>query len=136
MIISMKTQPTGVSVESFLQTVSAQRRKEAHVLIEMMQAISGEKPYMWGSSIIGFGSMHYKYDSGREGDMPLLAFSPRKASLTVYFEGFDKYADELTILGKHKSSVSCLYINKLDDIKLDVLRVMLEKSFIKNSKKP
>jgi uncharacterized protein YdhG (YjbR/CyaY superfamily) len=84
---------------------------------------------MWGPSIIGFGSQHYKYDTGREGDMPRLAFSPRAASITVYFEGFDKYAHELAVLGKHKQSVTCLYINKLEDINLDVLRKMLEKSF-------
>ena len=95
----------------------------------MMQDISGEKPHMWGPSIIGFGSQHYKYDTGREGDVPCLGFSPRKASITVYFEGFDNYATELSKLGKHKFSVSCLYINKLEDIDLKVLRKMLEKSF-------
>ncbi len=116
-------------MESFLESVSDKRREEAHTLIAMMQKISGEKPHMWGPSIIGFGTMHYKYDSGREGDMPRLAFSPRKASLTVYFEGFDGYAHELTVLGKHKHSVSCLYINKLADINLSILRKMLEKSF-------
>jgi hypothetical protein len=99
----------------------------------MMQEISGDKPCMWGPSIIGFGSQHYRYESGREGDTPILAFSPRKASLTVYFEGFDNYADELTALGKHRHSVSCLYVNKLDDIRLEVLRAMLEKSFTANS---
>lgn len=125
----MTTQPTGISIESFLETVSEKRREEAHVLIALMQEISGEKPYMWGPSIIGFGSQHYKYDTGREGDMPRLAFSPRKASITVYFEGFDAYADELAVLGKHKQSVACLYINKLADINLDILRKMLEKSF-------
>lgn len=90
---------------------------------------------MWGPSIIGFGTQHYKYDSGREGDMPRLAFSPRKASLTIYFEGFDNYAQELKVLGKHKLSVACLYINKLTDINLDVLRTMLEKSFAAGSTK-
>ncbi len=84
---------------------------------------------MWGPSIIGFGSQHYKYDSGREGDMPRLAFSPRKANLTVYFNGFEKYTQELASLGKYKRSVSCLYINKLADIDFAVLRKMLEKSF-------
>ena len=125
----MTTGPTAVSVESFLEGVSDQRQKEAWTLIAMMQEISGKQPRMWGPSIIGFGSMHYKYDSGREGDMPQLAFSPRKASLTVYFEGFDGYTDELSLLGKHRHTVSCLYINKLADINLDVLRRMLEKSF-------
>lgn len=125
----MTTQPTGVSVEAFLESVSDERRAEARTLIVLMQEISDEKPFMWGPSIIGFGSMHYKYDSGREGDMPRLAFSPRKASITVYFEGFDEYAEELAVLGKHRQTVSCLYINKLEDIKLDVLRKMLQKSF-------
>ncbi len=135
----MTTRPTGISIDSFLETVSDKRREEAHALIAMMQEISGEKPHMWGPSIIGFGSQHYKYDTGVEGDMPRLAFSPRKASITVYFEGFDNYAQELAVLGKHKVSVSCLYINKLADINLDVLRVMLEKSFsvsVKPSAKP
>lgn len=135
----MTTQPTGVSVESFLETVSDKRREEARTLIGIMQKISGEKPHMWGPSIIGFGSMHYRYDTGREGDMPVLAFSPRKASITVYFEGFDSYAKELAALGKHKVSVACLYINKLDDINLDILCTMLEMSFalsIKSSNKP
>lgn len=130
----MTTQPTGVSVDSFLETVSDKRRDEAHDLIGIMQEISGEKPYMWGPSIIGFGSVHYKYDTGREGDMPRLAFSPRKASITVYFEGFDGYADDLKKLGKHKHSVSCLYINKLADINLDILRKMLERSFATSAK--
>lgn len=125
----MTTQPTGVSVESFLESVSDKRREEAGTLIAMMQEISGKKPHMWGPSIIGFGTEHYKYETGREGDMPQLAFSPRKASITVYFEGFDAYADELAKIGKHKSSVSCLYINKLEDINLNILRTMLEKSF-------
>lgn len=125
----MKTHPTGIRVESFLETVSDKRREEARTLIVMMQEISGKKPYMWGPSIIGFGSMHYKYESGREGDTPILAFSPRKASITVYFEGFDKYARELSALGKHRHTVSCLYINKLADINLTILRNMLEQSF-------
>lgn len=131
----MKTRPTGISVESFLESVSDKRRQEAHTLIDMMQAISGEKPYMWGPSIIGFGSEHYKYDTGREGNVPQLAFSPRKASLTVYFDrGFDdKYAAELAALGKHKASVSCLYIHKLADIDLDILRKMLEQSCAVNA---
>ncbi len=132
----MKTQRTGTSIESFLRSVSDKRREEALTLIDMMHKISGEKPYMWGPSIIGFGTMHYKYDSGREGNMPQLAFSPRKASITVYFEGFDRYADKLTKLGKHKHSVSCLYINKLADIKLDILRSMLDQSFALAAKPP
>ena len=125
----MKTQPTQVSVETFLESVSEQRQTESRVLIDMMQEISGLPPVMWGPSIIGFGTMHYKYETGREGDMPILAFSPRKASLTVYFEGFDDYAAELEALGKHKVSVGCLYITRLGDINLSVLRQMLEASY-------
>ncbi len=124
-----KTRPTEVSIDTFLESVSDKRREESRLLIDMMRKISGEDPCMWGPSIIGFGTKHYKYDSGREGDMPLLAFSPRKASLTIYLDGFDKYTDELADLGKHKHSVSCLYINKLEDIKVDVLRTILEKCF-------
>lgn len=130
----MTTQPTGIKVESFLESVSDKRREEARTLIAMMREISGEKPYMWGPSIVGFGSMHYRYETGREGDMPRLAFSPRKASITVYFEGFDRYGEMLTKLGKHKHSVSCLYINKLADINLDILRKMLEQSFTLGTK--
>ena len=132
----MKTKPTEVSVESFLKGVSEQRREEANKLIALMQEISGKEPCMWGPSIIGFGTQHYKYDTGREGDMPQLAFSPRKASITVYFEGFDNYASELAMLGKYKHSVSCLYINKLADIDLAVLRTMLKKSFAHGSEPP
>lgn len=136
MISSMKTKPTGIDVESFLKSVSDKRREEAHALIAMMREISGEKPYMWGPSIIGFGTQHYKYETGREGDVPQLAFSPRKASITVYFEGFDRYGELLTKLGKHKHSVSCLYINKLADIKLTILREMLEISYALSVKQP
>lgn len=127
-----RTKPTSVSVDDFLQSASEDRRKEAHVLIDIMQAISGDKPVMWGSSIIGFGSQHYKYDTGREGDMPRLGFSPRKAKLTIYFEGFDDYGDELAKLGKHTTSTACLYMSKLSDIDLGVLTSMLERSFQKS----
>lgn len=126
----MKTQPTGASVEAFLQSVSDARHQEATMLITLMQDISGESPYMWGPSIIGFGSQHYKYDTGREGDMPRLAFSPRKAAITIYFsEGFERYSQELAALGTHKQSVSCLYIAKLENINVNVLRDMLEQSY-------
>lgn len=125
-----KTKPTDVSVESFLASTTETRRAEAHTLIAMMREIAGEEPRMWGPSIIGFGNRHYAYDTGREGDVPRLAFSPRKASITIYFsEGFDRYGHELTLLGKHKQSMSCLYINKLADIDLGVLRAMLTQSF-------
>lgn len=134
-----KTKPTAGSVKSFLETVSPARQEEAKSLIAIMEKITGLKPVLWGPSIIGFGSQHYKYETGREGDMPCLAFSPRKASLTIYFEGFDNYGPQLAKLGKHKSSVSCLYITKLADVDLSVLREMLEQSYqrsLKPAKKP
>lgn len=124
-----KTKPLSDPPEDFLKKVSAKRQEEAKILMEMMSRLTGEEACMWGESIIGFGSVHYAYESGREGDMPLLGFSPRKASLTVYFsEGFDAYAQELEKLGKHKTSVSCLYINKLEDVDLKILEKMLKKS--------
>lgn len=125
-----KTKPTNVSVETFLTSVSLQRQAEARQLIELMRTVSGKEAQMWGPSIIGFGTQHYKYSTGREGDMPQLGFSPRKAAITVYFnEGFDRYGETLAKLGKYKTSVSCLYINKLADIELEGLRHMLESSY-------
>lgn len=125
-----KTQPTTASVDDFLARQSLRRQEEAYVLIEMMRRISGEEPVLWGPSIIGFGSQHYRYESGREGDMPKLAFSPRKARLTIYFsEGFERYADQLARLGKHSTSVSCLYATSLAGLDLDVLTEMLETCF-------
>jgi uncharacterized protein YdhG (YjbR/CyaY superfamily) len=125
-----KTKPTEVKVEDFLATVSEKRQAESEVLIDLMQKISGFGPVMWGPSIIGFGKQHYKSEAGREGDMGILGFSPRKASLTVYFyEGFDRYGEELAKLGKHKTSMGCLYINKLEDVDIKVLEKMLKSSF-------
>ena len=131
-----KTKPTSVEIGDFLQTVSDKRRQEAHTLIDLMSAISGEKPVMWGPSIIGFGAQHYKSEAGREGDMGILGFSPRKTSLTIYFyEGFDRYGEELGRLGKHKLSRSCLYINKLADVDLKVLKLMLQSSYQRTASK-
>ena len=131
-----KTKPTNISVNAFLDSIAINRKEEADILINIMKKVSGMSPVMWGPSIIGFGSIHYKYDSGREGDMPLLAFSPRKTALTIYFyEGFEHHQDSLPHLGKYKSSVSCLYINKLQDINISVLTKMIEVSFQINNKK-
>lgn len=126
-----KTAPTNVDVSDFLETIDEQKQHDSHILIDMMRAISGYEPVMWGPSIIGFGSQHYHYESGREGDVGIFGFSPRKTALTVYFmEGFDAHSDLLDKLGKYTHSVSCLYIRKLSDIDLDVLRQMLERSFL------
>lgn len=124
------TRPTSVPVDEFLGGVPERRRDESRVLIDMMRSITGDEPTMWGPSIIGFGSQHYRYDTGREGDMPRLAFSPRKANLTVYVnEGFDRYGEQLARLGRHRTGVSCLYLPKLADADLTVLRDLLEASF-------
>ncbi|MFX0054415.1 MAG: DUF1801 domain-containing protein [Candidatus Hermodarchaeota archaeon] len=125
-----KTRPTDASVEDFLKDVEhPQRREDGFELLEMMKEITNEEPIMWGPSIIGFGSYHYKYESGREGDMPLTGFSPRKKSLTVYImSGFEEYKDLLDKLGKHKIGKSCLYINKLADVDKNVLKKIIKKS--------
>lgn len=126
-----KTKPTSISVDTFLTTVDDKRQAEARILIKLMQQISGEKPVMWGPSIIGFGTQHYKSEAGKEGDTALLGFSPRKTSLTIYFyEGFDRYGKELEKLGKHKTSKGCLYINKLADIDREVLTSMVQQSYL------
>lgn len=123
-------EPSGLPVEEFLDGLTERRRNEAHHLIEIMSRISGEPATMWGPSIIGFGSVDYRYDSGRSGSMPISGFSPRKAALTIYIsEGFDRYGDLLTRLGKHKTSVSCLYITKLPDVDVEVLTEILERSY-------
>jgi uncharacterized protein YdhG (YjbR/CyaY superfamily) len=126
-----KTQPTKADVHDFVQTLSESRAAEANSLIAIMSSISGDKPVMWGPSIIGFGTHHYKYESGREGDIPRIGFSPRKAAITIYFaEGFDRYAEQLNKLGKFKASVSCLYINSLKDINATILVEMLKRSYV------
>jgi hypothetical protein len=126
----MKTQPTRKSVKKFLAGQDKEvRRKDSVVLLEMMQEITGQSPVLWGESLVGFGSYHYKYASGREGDWPVTAFSPRKASMVVYImPGFKKYQSLLDKLGKHKHSSSCLYISKLGDVKLSVLKQLIARS--------
>ena len=125
-----KTVPTNASVADFLASVpNARRREDGEVLLEMMREITGIEPQMWGPSIIGFGSYHYKYESGREGDMPIIGFSPRSRSLSLYImDGSDTDDDLLSQLGKHRKGVSCLYINKLADVDLDVLRELIARS--------
>lgn len=125
-----KTRPTDASVEDFLSAIEHPvRRADGFELLEMMKELTNEEPIMWGPSIVGFGSYHYKYESGREGDMPLTGFSPRKQSLTVYImSGFEEYEELLGKLGKHKIGKSCLYINKLADVSKDVLKKIIKKS--------
>ena len=125
-----KTVKTGASVDEFMAGVENKRRREdGLVLLKMMRDVSGLEPEMWGPSIIGFGSYHYRYESGREGDMPLIGFSPRKQSLSLYImSGFDEYDDLLGRLGKHRTGASCLYINKLADVDMGVLRELVSRS--------
>ena len=126
-----KTRPTDQDVTDFLNSVEHKtRREDGFALLEMMREVTGEDAVMWGSSIVGFGSLHYKYESGREGDMPLVGFSPRKQSLTLYImPGDDDFEDMLSDLGKHKTSKACLYINNLADVDEDVLRSLIRRSY-------
>ena len=125
-----KTKPTKQSVAAFLKSISGDtRRRDATTVAALMEEITKTKPTMWGSSIIGFGSQRLKYASGREGDWPIAAFSPRKQNLVVYFiPGFDDHAELLGKLGKHKTGKSCLYINSLDDVHVPTLKTLIKKS--------
>lgn len=125
-----KTRPTGAGVETFLEAVENERRREdARTVNAMMQRITGWEPRMWGPSIVGFGEYHYRYDSGREGDFLITGFSPRKKALTIYImPGFARYDALMARLGKFKTGRSCLYINKLDDVDLSVLEELIASS--------
>ncbi|MEJ2539603.1 MAG: DUF1801 domain-containing protein [Gemmatimonadota bacterium] len=125
-----KTVPNDGDVEAFLASVeNDQRRGDCRQVMEMMAAVTGHEPRMWGDSLIGFGSYHYVYASGREGDWPLTAVSPRKQNLTVYImSGFDGTDHLLARLGRHRTGKSCLYLNRLDTVDLDVLRELVENS--------
>lgn len=122
-----KTKPTTLSVSAFIDAITDQgRRADAKALVKLMQKAAGEKPKMWGPSIIGFGSHHYTYDSGREGDMPLIAFSPRKAATVLY--GLSSAETLLPKLGKHTRGKGCLYIKKLEEVDQKVLETMAAKA--------
>lgn len=126
-----KTRETDASVTEFIESVeNPTRREDARVVLELMRRVTRTEPKMWGPSIIGFGKCHYKYESGREGDMPRLGFSPRKANLALYLFSKDDGFDELlSRLGKHKTGVSCLYVNRLSDVDLKVLETMVRRSW-------
>jgi hypothetical protein len=125
-----KTKPTKLSVPAFIDALTDQsRRADAKALIKLMQNAAGEKPKMWGPSIIGFGSYHYTYESGREGDMPIIAFSPRKAATVLYgMAGFSGAKGLLEKLGKYTTGKGCVYIKKLADVDQKVLQAMAVKS--------
>jgi hypothetical protein len=127
----IKTKPTNESVEDFINKVAdEQKRKDSFAILEMMKEASGEEPKMWGASIIGFGNMRYKSPaSGREVDWLRIGFSPRKANLSLYLSvNIQMHGDALKKLGKHKTGVGCLYINKLSDVDVNVLKSMIEAS--------
>jgi len=130
MMAETKTKPTPVSVDAFIAAAEPpQRRDDARVIDALLRRVSGEAPKMWGPSIVGYGQYHYRYDSGREGDMCRLGFSPRKAQLVLYImNGFAGEAELMARLGKHSTGVSCLYIKKLADVDLDVLEELARRS--------
>lgn len=125
-----KTKPTDLSVAALIDAIADPiKRADAKALVRVMQNAAGEKPKLWGSSIIGFGSYHYKYDSGREGDMPLIGFSPRKAAIVLYnVIGSDDSKALVNKLGKHTTGKGCLYIKQLADVDQQVLQAMVAKS--------
>jgi len=125
-----KTKPTNVTVASFLAALpDEKKRADAKVIVKMMQDVTGEKPTMWGPSIIGFGNRHYVYESGREGDWPVACFSPRKAATVVYgLTGLAESDALLAKLGKHVKSGSCVHIKKLADVDRKVLEQLIRKS--------
>ena len=125
-----KTKPTNQSVKEFLNEISEpERRADCFAVAKIMEEISGEKPKMWGPSIVGFGSYHYKYASGHEGDWPMMGFSPRKKDLTLYIMmGFEKHRELMEKLGKHSHAKSCLYIKRLADIHIPTLKKLIKTS--------
>jgi hypothetical protein len=126
-----KTAPTNMPVAEFILALdNAKKREDAFEILDLMKEVTGMEATMWGPSIIGFGSYHYKYASGHEGDMPLQGFSPRKQNLTIYFTGgAESYEEEFKKLGKHSLGKVCLYIKRLDDIDRPTLKAIIEKSF-------
>lgn len=126
----LKTKPNKASVKAFIDGVEdEQRRKDARAILKLMKEVTGKRPKMWGPSIVGFGSYHYKYASGREGDWFVAGFSPRKQNTTLYImSGFKEHDKLLATLGKHKTGKSCLYINKLEDVDIKVLRELVKRS--------
>jgi hypothetical protein len=128
-----KTKPTDEDVTKFLDSIpDSGKREDCYSILELMEKISGEKPVLWGPSIVGFGRYHYKYDSGHEGDAALISFSPRKQNITLYlmlglveleYPGLENLLKDL---GKHKQGKGCLYIDKLSDVNIEKLKELME----------
>jgi hypothetical protein len=128
---SQKTLPTGDSADAFIAAVpGAARRDDAQKLSGLLTAWTGESPVMWGAGIVGFGSYRYRYDSGHEGTAALVGFAPRKAHLVLYLVGGvqDRYPELLEQLGPHKVGTGCLYLKRLDDVNLEVLRILVDRT--------
>jgi len=126
-----KTKPTDGSVTAFLNKIeNSQLKDDCESIINMIKTISKAKPVMWGSSIIGFGTFHYVYESGREGDMPVIGFSPRKQNIAFYLMyGMEKIKDDLSKLGKYRAGKGCLYIKTLSDVNTAVLKKILTNAY-------
>lgn len=126
----LKTKPTNESVKDFINRIpDEERRADCLQVAKLMEDITGKKPKMWGASIVGFGTYHYKYASGREGDWPVIGFSPRKKDLTLYLMmGFEKHAELMKKLGTHGTGKSCLYIKRLSDIHVPTLKKLIKES--------
>lgn len=126
----LKTTRNEGDVDAFLNSVpDEKKRQDSFTVLELMKKVTGKQPEMWGESIVGFGSYHYKYASGREGDWFVTGFSPRKQNLTLYImAGFDNYEQLLDKLGKYKTGKSCLYIKKMEDIDTEVLKELVKQS--------
>ena len=125
-----KTRPTDADVGAFLESVPDERRRDdARTVCRLLQEVTGEEPVLWGTNIVGFGSVRLRYASGRELDWPVTGFSPRKAATTVYLmDGFEERRDLLARLGPHSTGRSCLYLKRLSDVDLDVLRELVADS--------
>jgi hypothetical protein len=131
LVAEPKTQKNQASVAEFLAAVAdPKRRADAEAVTALMTEVTGTEPAMWGSSIVGFGTYHYRYATGRQGDSPAVGLSPRKQALTIYLSaGFDGYADLLARLGPHSTGRSCLYIKRLSDVDEGVLRDLIKGGF-------
>lgn len=135
--MALKTQPTTASVAAFLASVAPERREDCRTLARLMRRATGARPTMWGPSIVGFGTFHYVYETGREGDWFLTGFSPRKQDLTLYLmAGVERFPQLLRRLGKHRLGRSCLYLKRLADVDLDVLEQLIAASVAHTRKGP
>ena len=125
-----KTTATAISADAYVEAVADERQREdARTICALMERLSGHPPVMWGPSIVGFGRYHYRYDSGREGEMCRIGFSPRKGQTVLYLlDGFPRHAELLAALGKHKTGKSCLYVKRLADVDVGILEEMIGSS--------